>query len=184
MSDLTVQERIESFKAGIVGAIALFLGFLFIVAGHFLWRYTPLASSGFVPVYGIGSEALVSGAIALFSGFLFGVTYRYIIRTDDNPHLKSGAVGAFGLIRGLSQADVGLMLHGNRWMLALLVGESLLMVAIAQVIVDWSLQKSWIRPFGTSPQRTSPYPLTPPEVTSPELHQDKSTSERLGRKLS
>ncbi len=165
MSDLTLQERIESLKAGLAGAIALFLGFLLVVAAHYLWRYTPLASTGFVPVYGTGGEGLISGAIALFSGFLFGVTYRYIIRTDDNPYLKSGAVGAFGLIRGLSQTDVGLMLHGNRWMLVLLIGESLLLVAIAQILLDWSIQKSWVRPFGVPHQ-----PSTSPDSSSPHAH--------------
>jgi len=150
MTELTIQERIESLKAGLVGAIALSSGFLFIVSIHYLWQYTPLASTGFVPVYGFGVDGIVSGAIAFISGFLFGITYRYIIRTDDNPHLKSGAVGAFGLVRGLAQADVGLFLHVNRWMLALLLGESVLMVAIAQLILDWCLQKTWVQPFGAA----------------------------------
>lgn len=176
MVNLTVQERIESLKAGGVGAIALFFGFLVMVGGHYLWRYTPLAASGFVPVYGIGGEGLVSGAIALFSGFLFGVTYRYIIRTDDNPHLKSGAVGAFGLIRGLSQVDVGLMLHGNRWMLALLVGESLVMVAIAQITLDWGIRQSWVRPFGASLQPLTP-PAFPSTAPSPDLQPSSPQSD-------
>jgi ammonia channel protein AmtB len=47
--------------------------------------------------------SVVNVAIASISGFLFAVTYRYIVRDDQNPHLKSGAVSAFGLVRGLAQ---------------------------------------------------------------------------------
>ncbi|MEO1522047.1 MAG: hypothetical protein AAFU78_14880 [Cyanobacteria bacterium J06633_2] len=144
----TEKDRIESLKAGVIGAIALGLAFAGLSLLHVLWRHTPLATLGFIPIYGIGLEGLISGAIALVSGFLFGVTYRYIVRTDDNPHLKAGAVGAFGLVRGLSQVDIGLLLHGNRWLLLLLVGESMAMMAIAQVVMDWSFRQQWIQPFG------------------------------------
>ena len=148
--ELIQQERLESFKAGVIGAIALVFGFLLMVGVHLLWRHIPALSKSFVPVYGIGLEGIASGAIALVSGFLFGVTYRYIIRTDTNPQLKLGAIGAFGLIRGLSLLDMGIVLHGNRWLLALLVGESMVMMAIAQMILDWSMRRSLLRPFESS----------------------------------
>ncbi|MEM9451575.1 MAG: hypothetical protein AAGA75_24000 [Cyanobacteria bacterium P01_E01_bin.6] len=164
-SSFTTEERLESLKAGMIGAIALGIGFGLFSLLHLLWRQTPLASSGFVPGYGVGIEGLVSGAIAMVSGFLFGATYRYIIRTDDNPHLKSGAIGAFGLIRGLSQADMGLLLHENRWLLVLLLGESMAMVAIAQVLLDWSIQQKWVRPFGISSQPSSP--VSAPHAADP-----------------
>jgi hypothetical protein len=147
-ASLTVEERIESVKAGAVGAIALGLAFAGFSLLHVVGQQTLLAMSEESLIYGVGIEGLVSGAIALLSGFLFGVTYRYIVREDRNPHLKSGAVGAFGLYRGLSQADVGVLLHGNPWLLGLLVGESMIMVAIAQVILDKCIQQQWIRPFG------------------------------------
>jgi hypothetical protein len=78
---------------------------------------------------------------------LFGVTYRYIIRTDVNSHLKSGAVLAFGLVRGFAQVEVGLSLQGTLEALALLATESIVMFAIARLLLDWSLQQGIVKPF-------------------------------------
>lgn len=40
------------------------------------------------------------------SCFLFGPVWRYAVREDlENPHLRSGVVGAFGIVRGLSEAQ-------------------------------------------------------------------------------
>ncbi|NJN88715.1 MAG: hypothetical protein HC881_23575, partial [Leptolyngbyaceae cyanobacterium SL_7_1] len=55
--------------------------------------------------FAIQLPMLLQGAIALATGFLFGVSYRYIVRQDENSHLKSGAILAFGIIRGLAQID-------------------------------------------------------------------------------
>lgn len=55
----------------------------------------------------------MSGAIAFFSGLLFGVTYRYLIRSDKNPQLKAGGVLAFGLVRGLTQIELGWNSHST-----------------------------------------------------------------------
>jgi hypothetical protein len=55
----------------------------------------------------VNLQVLLSGIILGFSGFLFGVTYRYIIRVDTNPHLKTGGILVFGLVRGLTQIEVG-----------------------------------------------------------------------------
>jgi len=40
------------------------------------------------------------------TGFLFGITYRYAVRSDPaNPHLKSGAIGAFALTRTFAAVE-------------------------------------------------------------------------------
>lgn len=151
MTASTPRERIESLKAGLISALALGLGFGLIATFHELLRRSPAALlAPLLPSYSSGTEGLVSGAIALLSGFLFGITYRYIIRTDNNPHLKSGAIAAFGLTRGLSQVDTGVMLHGEYWSLVLLAGESLVLVAIAQITLDVALHQQWLQPFGAS----------------------------------
>ena len=90
-------------------------------------------------------------AIAGASGFLFGVTYRYVIRRDRNPHLNSGAVLAFGLVRGLAQVDttLGGVLDGTTSVLTLVVMvlESIVLFAVAGRMLDWAMARDWIKPF-------------------------------------
>ena len=83
---------------------------------------------------------------AIISGFLFGVTYRYIRRDDPNPHLRTGAIAAFGLIRGLAQIDTGFLLNGNLCQMSLLAGESMVMITLATLSLDWAITKHWIEP--------------------------------------
>jgi hypothetical protein len=90
---------------------------------------------------------LVRVAIAFFSGFLFGVTYRYVIRDDKNPHLKSGAVLAFGLVRGLAPVEVEQNLTDSFWVLSVLGVESILYFAIARFTLDWAMHHKWVKPF-------------------------------------
>jgi hypothetical protein len=131
-------ERIESVKAGSLGGIA----------------------AGIVYGATIGVDAIVwheysksllclglETAIAIVSGFLFGVTYRYIIRTDRNDHLNSGAVLAFGLVRGLAQIDVSEFDLSQVWMDGFIVGKSIVMFAIARYAIDYALAASWVLPF-------------------------------------
>jgi hypothetical protein len=132
---LTWEERIESLKAGAVGAGAiapLSLLTLFTNQQFFSTQFP---------------FNLVSCAIALLAGFLFGVTYRYIIREDENSHLKSGAVLAFGLIRGFSQIEIGINTQSTLLPFVMLAGESVLMFAIARFGLDLALHRNWVRPF-------------------------------------
>lgn len=80
-------ERIESVKAGYVGGMAFTVAYVLILAINYSTWDVYVAD-----IIGLG----VKVAIAFISGFLFAVTYRYIIRTDKNGHLKDGAVLAFG----------------------------------------------------------------------------------------
>jgi hypothetical protein len=91
---------------------------------------------------------LISCAIAAISGFLFGITYRYIVRSDRNPHLNSGAVAAFSLVRGLAEIDAGLHLQShNPWWFGLVVLESFLLFAIARVALDIAIGRNWVKTF-------------------------------------
>ncbi|MEM6256538.1 MAG: hypothetical protein AAF821_26830, partial [Cyanobacteria bacterium P01_D01_bin.156] len=92
-------ERIESVKAGIIAAlVGLAVGVVLVGLDSFL------AGSGALtqPWVLQAIRRIVVGTVCCF---LFGVTYRYIIRQDPNPHLRSGAVGAFALTRSLSQLE-------------------------------------------------------------------------------
>jgi cellobiose-specific phosphotransferase system component IIC len=102
---MTATERIESLKAGTLAALSFTLAYSITVVGNNLVlveQFEVLASLQIT----IAVNLLVRVAAAWLSGFLFGVTYRYVIREDKNPHLKSGAVLAFGLVRGLAPVEV------------------------------------------------------------------------------
>ncbi|WP_309741603.1 MULTISPECIES: hypothetical protein [unclassified Chamaesiphon] len=139
-------ERIESIKAGSLGGIAagIFDGITMLV-DRSLWLSHPKS------LLSLGVEV----AIAIVSGFLFGVTYRYIIRTDRNHHLNSGAVLAFGLVRGLAHIDVDAFSLSQVWIDGLSVGESVVMFAIARYTLDYALAASWVLSFTQQSQSES-----------------------------
>ena len=162
-------DRIESVKAGILSALSLTLVYIAIALGNnlLLAQQVPLLKD-------LQSETilnlLVKVAIAFLSGFLFGVTYRYIIRDDDNPHLKSGAVLAFGLVRGLAPIEGQENLTEAIWLLAVWVIESIICFAIASFTLNWAISQNWLKPFTSikelSPSQTQP-PTTNPSATPP-----------------
>ena len=131
-------ERIESVKAGSLSGITagISYGSIAMVEASILPEYLGSLTS-------LGLEA----AISIVTGFLFGVTYRYIIRTDRNDHLNSGAVLAFGLVRGLAQIDVSKFELSQIWLDGLVVGKSILLFSIARYLLDRALVAGWILPF-------------------------------------
>lgn len=139
-------ERIESLKAGTLGALSLTLAYSIIVVVNSLVlveQFEALAALQITTPFTL----LVRVAIAWLSGFLFGLTYRYVIRDDKNPHLKAGAVLAFGLVRGLAPVEVEQNLTDAFWLLGVLGIESILCFAIARLALDWAIQRHWIKPF-------------------------------------
>lgn len=135
---LTWEERVESIKAGGIAALSVAMIFPITVLVNDLLatRFTAF------PV-----NYWISGTIALFAGFLFGITYRYVIRQDENSHLKSGAVMAFGLVRGLAQVDIGITTQNTIVPLVVMAIESMLLFAIARLILDWAMTQGWIQRF-------------------------------------
>lgn len=131
-------ERIESVKAGSLSGITAGISYVAIA----------MIDRLMLPEY---SRSLISlsleAAILIVTGFLFGVTYRYIIRTDRNDHLNSGAVLAFGLVRGLAQIDVSKFELSQVWLNGLIVGKSILLFFIARYAIDFALAAGWILPF-------------------------------------
>jgi hypothetical protein len=142
MSDL---ERIESLKAGIVGAIATAL------AAFVLALILTLFQEETSWEFSIQLSTLLQGAIALVTGFLFGVSYRYIVRQDDNSHLKSGAILAFGVIRGLAQLDLQVDAIAFDQLIdwGSVVLQNIVLFAIAQQVLNGAIGRKWVKPFSS-----------------------------------
>ncbi|MEM7712350.1 MAG: hypothetical protein AAF349_01945 [Cyanobacteria bacterium P01_A01_bin.68] len=140
-------ERLESLKAAIISGLSFSL--VFTVASIFnrflLKKYFPELDNA--SIIAANWHWFISFGIAGFCGFLFGVTYRYIIREDKNPQLKSGSVLAFGLVRGLAQVDICLNYSFSVLPLVMIISESILEFAIAAFILDSAIKFSWVKPF-------------------------------------
>lgn len=141
-------ERLESLKAGIIGGLSVCFAFAiasllntFVLAKYFQ-TLACLQND-------LDWHLWVSGAVATFTGLLFGVTYRYIIRSDKNPQLKAGGVLAFGLVRGLTQIELGWNSNSTIWPFLVLVGESLLWFALAAIALNVAIQLRWVKPFSS-----------------------------------
>ena len=142
----SMTERIESLKAGTLSALSVTLVYIAIALGN---DFLLLAQVDLLRDFeiGININLFVRVAMAFLSGFLFGVTYRYIIRDDDNPHLKSGAVLAFGLVRGLALIEREKHFADGFWLLGILVIESIIYFAIAPFTLDWAISHNWLKSF-------------------------------------
>ncbi|CAD5943643.1 hypothetical protein PCC9214_02093 [Planktothrix tepida] len=133
-SNFTATERLESLKGGLLAGFCVGLTHILLSSLN-LWLWGQPINVWFsVPIAGV-------------SGFLFGVTYRYIIRGDNNPQLKLGGIFAFGLVRGLAEIDIQLKTQTSLEQIVIVAGESLLLFGIAGLILDKALQKGWIKPF-------------------------------------
>jgi hypothetical protein len=123
---ITFKERIESLQVGSISALAFVIPSLVFLAIHevFLGESLTLISI-FVKIAG-----------DLISGFLFGVTYRYVVRHDDNPHLKDGTVAAFALVRGLVPLQLSADLIADGWQLSLFLGESFICFLSCRLLLE------------------------------------------------
>jgi hypothetical protein len=131
----TLAERLESLKSGIVaGSMA---------AGT---EATLQLVQGFSIVGALDLGYGVDVAIATISGFLFGVTCRYAIRKDENPHLSSGVVLAFGLVRGLAQVNGQDLSLSTLPLIGFAVLESILLFAVAYTGLSVAMRIGWVKP--------------------------------------
>ncbi len=138
----TFAERLESFKAGILGAVAFTFAYLAVNLVNY-----GLLTPQFLLLEPFSGNICLRIAIAPLSGFLFAVTYRYIIRRDENSHLKDGAVLAFGLVRGLATPEVTDNLGENLGLLSLIGIESLICFAFTRLSLDLAISQGWLKPF-------------------------------------
>ena len=152
---LSVADRIESFKAGFLGAIAsVFAFFAIAILHHFLQNFLTVQ---LISSFELGNPFILLIKLSMigFSGFLFAVTYRYIVRRDRNSHLKSGAILAFACIRsfGTIERDLSaltlLPLTQMAFAIAILLLENIAWLAIVQSILETAIQNKWIAAFGS-----------------------------------
>lgn len=140
-SNFTDIERLQSLKAAILGGVVAGLtdgGLRLLRSG---WPGALLSSLG-------GLTLLVTIAIAALSGSLFALTYRYAVRQDPHPQLKSGVVLAFALVRGLAQVDAASAIAQQYWPLAAALLESLLLFGLTGLGLEVALRQGWVKPFG------------------------------------
>jgi hypothetical protein len=142
-------ERIESLKAGTLAALSFTLTYCIAVVVNNLVLAEQFEVLAALQVR-TAVNLLVRVASAWISGFLFGITYRYVVRDDENPHLKEGAVLAFGLVRGLAPVEVEQNLRGAFWFLGVLGVESVFCFLVARLTLDWALHRHWVKPFKSS----------------------------------
>ena len=143
---VSLTERIESLKAGTLAAISFTLAYAIAISFNSFILAVRVERFAFLQA-ALEIDLLVKVAIALLSGFLFGVTYRYIVRSDRNSHLKDGAVLAFSLVRGLAPVEISSNLIQNAWVLGVVGVESIFCFAIARLLLDLALNRYWIKPF-------------------------------------
>jgi hypothetical protein len=126
-------ERLESIKA------ALFCGSTLATIALFGSGINP----EFMRIPTIALEVGVAG----FSGGLFGITYRHLVSQSQDEHLKSGAIGAFALVRGLAQAELFWVYRHNLWAVGISIVESFVLFGVGAFILDFAFKLNWIKPF-------------------------------------
>ncbi|CAI0441806.1 unnamed protein product [Linum tenue] len=110
-------------------------------------------------------QLLLPLAVTFLSCALFGVTFRYVVRRDlDDSHLKTGAIAAFGFVKGLGRLSGGAPLELNPASIlshgidgAVYVSQSLLVFGFAAVSLDYCFKVGIISPFplNESPSETN-----------------------------
>lgn len=160
---LSLADRLESLKAGTLGAIAsVFVFFAIAILHNSLPRVFPhlLTNSSIqlISSFELGSPLVLLIKLVMigFSGFLFAVTYRYIVRRDRNSHLKSGAILAFALIRTFGTIDRDLSaltllpLIQMFLVTTILLIENIAWLAIVQSILETAIYYKAIASFSSA----------------------------------
>ena len=140
-------ERVESLKAGGVAAFSFIIEDL--IVRFFNQKVFAIQWSNFSSLLiAIDDQIWWKIIISGFSGFLFGVTYRYIIRTDKNSHLKDGAVFAFGLTRSLvSLENLSNLYFQDLIPYLIFIGENLFCFYIVRFCLDLGIFYKLLSPY-------------------------------------
>ncbi|XP_021757745.1 uncharacterized protein LOC110722760 [Chenopodium quinoa] len=133
------EERLESVKAAAVCALVGTLAAVPI----YLSRVTD------------SPQLLLQLGVTFVSCALFGVTFRYAVRRDiDDSHLKTGAAGAFAVVKGLATLSGGSPLEFNSASFlshavdgAFFVFQDLFIFTFAAVSLDFCFKSRFVSPF-------------------------------------
>ncbi|TRT78074.1 MAG: hypothetical protein EWV82_18380 [Microcystis aeruginosa Ma_AC_P_19900807_S299] len=109
---ITLKERIESIQVGSISALAFLVPYLLFL---------------------IVDRLLLGESLTLIGAF---VTYRYVVRNDDNPHLKDGTVAAFALVRGLVPLQLSTDLIADSGQLSFFLGESFICFLSSRLLLE------------------------------------------------
>ncbi len=139
-------DRRESLKAAVIAGLSFLLADAVAQLINF-WLLTREFEQLATLAITHPAQVLVKAIISLLTGSLFGITYRYIIRRDSNPHLKDGAVLAFGLVRAFVPLEIQSNLAESIWLCAVFGSESLFCFLVARLSLDFALQRLWLQPF-------------------------------------
>jgi hypothetical protein len=140
---LSLEERLESLKAGLItGVMAAVAEGLFQSLQVYIWpKLEAIKITGLIFTPAFWGDLAIAG----LSGFLFGVTCRYAIRQDNNPHLSSGVILAFGLVRGLAQVQLDEVTFQDASLVLFAIMESIGLFAIAYVGLSVSIRQGWVK---------------------------------------
>jgi hypothetical protein len=140
---LSLEERLESLKAGsITGVMAAIAEAFFQSLQVYVWPKLELTeTAGLIFASAFWGDLAIAG----LSGFLFGVTCRYAIRRDNNPHLSSGVILAFGLVRGLAQVRLDEVTLQDTSLVLFAIMESIGLFAIAYIGLSVSIRRGWVK---------------------------------------
>jgi hypothetical protein len=143
---LSLEERLDSLKAGsITGVMAAIVEGFFQSLQVYVWpKLEPAEMAGLLFAPAFWGDLAIAG----LSGFLFGVTCRYAIRRDHNPHLSSGVILAFGLVRGLAQVRLDEVTFQDASLVFFAMMESIMLFAIAYIGLSASIRWGWVKRLG------------------------------------
>lgn len=141
-------ERIESLKAGFLAGVTFIIADLMVRL--FNQKILAINFNNFSDLLTKFDDQFLWKMIIItgFTGFLFGVTYRYIIRTDQNSHLKDGAVFAFSLTRGLVLLEgLNPVNFPDLIPYLILISESIFCFFLARLALDLGIFYKLLNPF-------------------------------------
>uniref|UniRef100_UPI000A045664 hypothetical protein n=2 Tax=Picosynechococcus sp. PCC 8807 TaxID=195248 RepID=UPI000A045664 len=144
-SRFSAAERIASLKTAIAGGVTAGL-----LSFGLLLLHRLVGSEGLPLNFGGGLGTLtllVNLGTSALSGALFALTYRYAVRTDDNPQLNAGVIAAFALVRGVALVDAGSAIAQKGWPFVAACGENFVVFGLTALALNFGRQQGWLTPF-------------------------------------
>ncbi|OEU10802.1 hypothetical protein FRACYDRAFT_246671 [Fragilariopsis cylindrus CCMP1102] len=155
-SKFDMAQRIESLKSIVLGAIAGGIGVTPIAYLHYVYFASATEPNG------LAQWEFVTDMSSIEAG-LFAIVYRYAVRkNDNNPMLNQGVVGAFIIVRSLSNIHVtetckaiplrcGPPLGYFDWNMITQGAwngvESVALFGVAALAMEFAFQQKWISKF-------------------------------------
>ena len=155
-------DRMESVRAGAVAAAAALLTTMTMAAIATVAPVDWFAEISLPTSFALAeTRPWLRLGFSAATGFVFGITYRYAVRSDPtNPHLKSGAIGAFALTRIFAAVErmpfdpIAIAVAAVAAALPLVVAGTFLEMTVLRGAADTlgnAGPGNWTRPFDREP---------------------------------